>query len=53
MLETFNCGNGMVLVVNKDDLNRTEKYLKKLKLSYKVIGQFSSLKKGDRKITIE
>ena len=23
MLETFNCGNGMVLVVNKDDLNKT------------------------------
>ena len=53
MLETFNCGNGMVLVVTKDDLNRTEKYLIKLKLSYKVIGQFSSLKKGERKITIE
>lgn len=53
MLETFNCGNGMVLVVTKDDLNKTEKYLMKLKLSYKVIGQFSSLKKGDRKIIIE
>ena len=53
MLETFNCGNGMVLVVTKDDFNRIEKYLKKLKLSYKVIGQFSALKKGDRKITIE
>ena len=53
MLETFNCGNGMVLVVTKDDLNRIEKYLIKLKLSYKVIGQFSSLKKGERKITIE
>ena len=53
MLETFNCGNGMVLVVNKDDLKKTEKYLIKLRLSYKVIGQFSSLKKGDGKITIE
>ena len=53
MLETFNCGNGMVLVVTKDDLKKTEKYLIKLKLSYKVIGQFSSLKRGDGKITIE
>ena len=53
MLETFNCGNGMVLVVTKDDLNRTEKYLMKLKLNYKVIGQFSALKKGDTKIIIE
>ena len=53
MLETFNCGNGMVLVVNKNDLEKAEKYLVKLRLSYKVIGQFSSLKKGDGKITIE
>ena len=53
MLETFNCGNGMVLVVNKNDLKKAEKYLVKLRLSYKVIGQFSSLKKGDGKITIE
>ena len=37
----------------KDDLNRTEKYLMKLKLNYKVIGQFSALKKGDTKIIIE
>ena len=53
MLETFNCGNGMVLVVNKNDLKKIEKYLVKLRLSYKVIGQFSSLKRGDGKITIE
>ena len=53
MLETFNCGNGMVLVVNKNDLKKAEKYLVKLRLSYKVIGQFSSLKRGDGKITIE
>ena len=53
MLETFNCGNGMVLVVNKNDLKKAEKYLVKLRLRYKVIGQFSSLKKGDGKITIE
>ena len=53
MLETFNCGNGMVLVVNKDDLNEAEKNLIKLRLSYKVIGKFSSLKKDDGKITIE
>ena len=53
MLETFNCGNGMVLVVNKNDLKKAEKYLVKIRLSYKVIGQFSSLKKGDGKITIE
>ena len=53
MLETFNCGNGMVLVVNKNDLKKAEKYLVKLRLSYKIIGQFSSLKKGDGKITIE
>ena len=52
MLETFNCGNGMVLVVSENDLNKTKRYLKKLKLSHKIIGSFSSIKKSEKKVIL-
>ena len=52
MLDTFNCGNGMVIVISKDDLEKLKKSLAKLKLNFKIIGSYSSCKKSDAKVTI-
>jgi len=34
MLNTFNCGNGMVIVISENELEKTKKILIKLKISY-------------------
>jgi phosphoribosylformylglycinamidine cyclo-ligase len=38
MLKTFNCGIGMVLIINKDDINTFTKIFNKTKYKPKIIG---------------
>ena len=38
MLKTFNCGIGMVLIINKNDINKFNKIFKKTKYKPKIIG---------------
>ncbi len=52
MLNTFNCGNGMVIVINENELEKTKKILIKLKIGYKIIGACSNLKKGNSLVNI-
>ena len=52
MLNTFNCGNGMVIVISENELEKTKKILIELKIAYKVIGACSNLKKGNSLVNI-
>ena len=52
MLNTFNCGNGMVIVISENELEKTKKLLIKLKIGYKIIGACSNLKKGNSSVNI-
>ena len=52
MLNTFNCGNGMVMVISKNELEKTKKILIQLKIDYKIIGFCSNLKKGNSLVNI-
>ena len=52
MLNTFNCGNGMVIVISENELEKTKKLLIKLKIGYKIIGACSNLKKGNSLVNI-
>ena len=52
MLNTFNCGNGMVIVISENELEKTKKILIELKIGYKVIGACSNLKKGNSLVNI-
>ena len=52
MLNTFNCGNGMVIVISENELEKTKKILIKLRIGYKIIGTFSNLKKGNSLVNI-
>ena len=52
MLNTFNCGNGMVIVISENELEKTKKILIELKIGYKIIGACSNLKKGNSLINI-
>ena len=52
MLNTFNCGNGMVIVISENELEKTKKILIKLKIGYKIIGTCSNLKKGNSLVNI-
>ena len=52
MLNTFNCGNGMVIVISENELEKTKKLLIKLKIGYKIIGACSDLKKGNSLVNI-
>ncbi len=52
MLNTFNCGNGMVIVISENELEKTKKILIKLRIGYKIIGTCSNLKKGNSLVNI-
>ena len=52
MLNTFNCGNGMVIVISENELEKTKKILIELKIAYKIIGACSNLKKGNSLVNI-
>ena len=52
MLNTFNCGNGMVIVISENELEKTKKILIELKIGYKIIGVCSNLKKGNSLVNI-
>ena len=52
MLNTFNCGNGMVIVIGENELEKTKKILIELKIGYKIIGACSNLKKGNSLVNI-
>ena len=39
MLKTFNCGIGMIIIINKKDLSVTHSILKSEKQVYKIMGQ--------------
>ena len=39
MLQTFNCGIGMVVIVDEKNISKTDKVLKKNRQPYKIIGQ--------------
>ena len=53
MLNTFNCGNGMVIVISENELEKTKKILIELKIGYKIIGTCSNLKKGNSLVNIK
>ncbi len=52
MLNTFNCGNGMVIIISENELEKTKKILIKLRIGYKIIGTCSNLKKGNSLVNI-
>ena len=53
MLETFNCGFGMVLAIDKKDLNKVDKFMKNNKIKYKLIGKFISSKNTNKEVIIK
>ena len=50
MFSTFNCGIGMILSINKNDLQECKKILKKLRMPHVELG-YINLRKSDKKIT--
>ncbi len=50
MLRTFNCGYGMVVILEKSKLNKFENLMKKHKLGYDNIGVLLNSKKSKRRI---
>ncbi len=39
MLQTFNCGIGMAVIVDEKNISKADKVLKKNRYPYKIIGQ--------------
>ena len=50
MLRTFNCGYGMIVILDKSKLNKFENLMKKHKLSYDKIGVLLNSKKSKKRI---
>ena len=50
MLRTFNCGYGMLVMLEKSKINKFEKIMKKHKLDYDKIGILLNCKKTEKKI---
>ena len=50
MLRTFNCGYGMLVILEKSKINKFEKIMKKHKLDYDKIGILLNCKKTEKKI---
>jgi phosphoribosylaminoimidazole (AIR) synthetase len=53
MLETFNCGIGMILIVNNKKQKKTIEFLKKKKIKFKVLGNVQSKKKSEPNVSIK
>ena len=51
MLKTFNCGYGMVLIIDNDDLQEVSKTLNKLNQKFKIIGKVKSTS-GDPEVQV-
>ena len=53
MLETFNCGIGMILIVNNKKQKRSIEFLKKKKIKFKIIGNVQSKKNSEPNVSIK
>ncbi len=53
MLETFNCGIGMILVINKVKKKKVLEFLLKNKINFKVIGNVAEKKKSKSNVSIK
>ena len=49
MLKTFNCGYGMVVLIQKNKLNSLYRILKKHKLKSNILGRIEKKKKSEKK----
>ena len=53
MLETFNCGIGMILIINNEKQKKTIEFLKKKKIKFKIIGNVQSKKSSEPNVSIK
>ena len=44
MLETFNCGLGMIIIIDKNDYNKAKKIISKTKFKTMIVGEISDKK---------
>ena len=53
MLNTFNCGIGMIIIIKKENQIKVLDFLTKNKVNYSIIGEIKRKKSKDRKILIK
>ena len=53
MLNTFNCGIGMMIIIKKENQIKVLDFLTKNKVNYSIIGEIKRKKSKDRKILIK